>query len=398
MTVQLYIVSILAYLMYIEGKYKELGEFLDSVFVRSHSNSTISSYKLSIVNKKHTGFRDFLKENYSWDELQLVYRIKNENLDFYKILNEFVVFLDKKGYKPKSIELRLTATKGYLRHLGIRIYSEDFKHNVRLPKIQHQREEPLTKEMISRVLRNVSPKLQTVILVLTASGMRIGELVQLTLDDIDFSEKPTRIKIRAEITKNNEARETFLTEEATKSLKDYLKRYFGWNEDKENFYPKNMTVFGRTSLSSGKKKLRDETSLKLPSSYTAGNLLIKGLASAIRKIPELNEKNSNGRKIIHYHALRKYFRTVMGNVAGRDYSEALMGRHFYLDTYYNMPAEDRRQKYLEAEPHLTISDFKTVERNFTKLSQKHELLENKVDGMLEYFKTQGVKVPESLLP
>lgn len=157
---------------------KTLEDYLDSIHIISHSHSTIASYKLSIVNKHKAGFRDFLEQKYQINELHLVEKIKNGEFDTYKILSEFVLFLDKKGYKPRSIQVRITSVKGYLRFLGIKISTDECKQLVRTPKVVRHKEEPITKEMILRVLRNVQPKMQTVILVLSASGMRIGELVQ----------------------------------------------------------------------------------------------------------------------------------------------------------------------------------------------------------------------------
>jgi len=73
------------------------------------------------------------------------------------------------------------------------------------------------------------------------------------------------------------------------------------------------------------------------------------------------------------------FRTNVGNVCGRDFVEDLMGHSFYMDTYYQLPEEKKRQMYLEAEPHLTITDTKSIENNFKSLSAKHNALEVKVD-------------------
>lgn len=99
----------------------------------------------------------------------------------------------------------------------MKIYTEDCKQVVRVPKNVKEYETPLTKELILRVLRNVPPRLQTVILVLASSGMRIGELVQLKLSDVDFT-TTTTIRLPAKITKTKSTRETFLTAEATNSL------------------------------------------------------------------------------------------------------------------------------------------------------------------------------------
>ena len=369
-----------------------LQDFLSEVYVLSHSQSSVNTYRISIINKHKTGFCDFLKSKYNFNEFDLANLVKKEEMDIYKVLQEFVLFLDEANYGSKSIQLRLAATKGYLRHLGIKIYSEDLKQMVRIPKIVRQREKPLTKEIIQRVLRNVSPKLQTVILVLTSSGMRIGELVQLRLSDIDFTTKPTTIRIRAETTKTRESRETFLTTEATDSLKDYLQRHFKWEEELANSHLKNVFLFGRTSMASRKfdpEKINTD-------SHAARNLLMKILSNALKKIPELNENNENGRKVVHFHALRKFFRTTVGNVCGRDFAEALIGHRFYMDTYYQLTEEKKRQMYLDAEPYLTISDFKTVEKNFEALSERCSQLEEIVENLKKYTRTDSIEVPAFL--
>ena len=142
---------------------------------------------------------------------------------------------------------------------------------VKLPKRVHQREEPLTKEIILRLLNNVSAKLRTIILVATASGMRIGEILQLKLSDIDFDSKPTKIKLRAETTKTRESRETFLTAEATNSLKDYLTRYFGWKENEFNNL-QDLIIFGRTSKSRKSLNERKTTLQKSNSSVLTNSM------------------------------------------------------------------------------------------------------------------------------
>jgi integrase len=372
---------------------KSLDEYLSSLFILSHSYSTVSSYRLAITNSKKTGFREFLSQKYSLDEFELIEKVSDESLDIYKILNEFVVFLDSKGYKPKSITSRMPAVKGYLRNLGLRFNSEDYKQVVRIPRIIRQREEPVTKEIIVKLQRCLPPKLQTVVLVLSASGIRLGELVQLELDDIDFETTPTTIRLRAETTKTRTERETFLTTEATNSLKQYLTRSFEWNENSNNSHLKNIKIFGRTSKVINLKRKTDP---KQPPHLHAESLLHNSLRYFLEKNPELNSNNRNGRKIIHYHAFRKYFRTTVGNVCGRDFAEELMGHGFYMDTYYQESVEKRQELYLKAEPHLTISDFKEVEKNIKTLSMKYSELEDKFNELKQYAMTESISVPDSM--
>jgi integrase len=365
-----------------------LQDYLDSIYVISHSYSTIGTYRLSIVNKNKVGFRDFIEQKYGIDEIKLVEKIKKDELDPYVVLKEFVIFLDKNGYTSKSIQTRMASVKGYLRHLGIKIYSEDFKYSVRLPKTIRQREEPITKAIIVRILKHLPPKLQTAVVILSASGMRIGELVQLKLSDIDFTTIPTMIKIRAETTKTKQSRDTFLTEEATNMLKDYLKRYFGWVEGERNERLKDKNIFGRTSKVKSKIKNIGKQPMHLLESAT----LMKSFANYLEKVPELNQKNPNGRKQIHFHALRKFFRTTVGNVCGRDFAEVIIGHGFYMDTYYNLSPEDRRKLYLKAEPYLTISDFTKIERSLEAVSEKQK----EIDERLTNVEKNRVQVPAFL--
>ena len=363
--------------------------YLDSVYLISHSFSTVSAYKLAIYNKNKSGFRDFLQQKYNINELEFADQIKQEKFDVYAILRDFVVFLDQNHYKPKSITTRLTAVKGYLRFLGVRIYAEDCKHIIKIPKNIQESEVALTKEMILRVLRNIPPRLQTVILVLSSSGMRIGELVQLKLSDIDFTTTPTTIKLRAQITKTRHTRETFITSEATNSLKDYLARTLKWSEGKDNSHLDDLIIFGRGYSSYRKTK----DTFSQPSHLNAEGVLMKQLRNSIKKIPDLDKINLNGIRVIHFHALRKFFRTTVGNSIGRDFAEALIGHQFYMNTYYQLNDEKKREMYLEVEPYLTISYFKTVEKNIKILSAKNTQLEEKFNDLLSYLRNNKIEVP-----
>ncbi len=356
-------------------------QFLDSVYLISHSYKTKQTYQTAINH-----FRKFVKSEYHSAESEIISKIKSQELDLYKVLQSFIIYFDKNNVKSNAVRSYLSGLKGYLRYHGIRISSDDFKQFVKIPKIIKTREIPMTKEIILRVLHNSSTKLQTSILVCASSGLRIGELVQLKLSDIDFECNPTKLTIRAEIAKGRMSRETFITSEATCALKDYLKRYFGWQENEPNLSILNTLIFWRISA--------------VKAGYTpkftvdsAKQILQNSLRNQIEKISELNVRNENGLRAIHFHAFRKYFRTVLGNACGRDYAEALMGHGFYMDTYYQLPEDKKRQMYLDAEPQLTISDFEAVERNIKKISEKNSQLEEKFNDLLQYLRTNSIEVP-----
>jgi len=126
------------------------------------------------------------------------------------------------GSSPKTIRTYLSGIKGYLRQFGIKIDSDDFKQLVRLPRVVKTREIPLDKQVIARVLRNVSPKLQTAILIAVSSRLRVGEIVRLKISDVDFTTNATKIYVRGETTKTRQTRETFISAEAANSLRILL--------------------------------------------------------------------------------------------------------------------------------------------------------------------------------
>ena len=336
-----------------ENSEQALQEFLDSCYAVSHSTATINGYKNAITGKTK-GFRIFLKERYDCDEIQLVIRIKSEDLDVYQILKNYVIFLDKAGLMPNSIKQFFHAVKGYLIHLGVEVYSEKCKQYVKLPKILRRRKEAITKEILVRILGVVSFKLRVVFLVAISSGMRIGEIGGLKLSDIDFACTPTKIRIRAETTKTREERETFLTSEATIALKDYLRKYFDWEESQENTHLKNRNIFGRTSIG---KYIRKEN---INEQRASVDLLENILHEQLKKIPEFSGIGENGRRIFHFHALREFFYTTSSNAVGSNFAHALMGHHSYLDTYYSLSEKEKIKLYQKCEPFLTISDFSKI--------------------------------------
>ncbi|NDF25728.1 MAG: hypothetical protein EB149_07080 [Thaumarchaeota archaeon] len=363
-----------------------MKSFLDSVYVISHSNHTLLTYRTALWK-----FQTFLQERYNTDESGLVQQVKDERINIYALLREFVVYQDKIGNTAKTIKSHMSGVNGYLRYLGVKINSDEYKHLVKTPRVRRMHEKPITKDMIVRLLHNSPPKLQAAIVMAVSSGMRLGEMVQLKLSDIDFAVTPTKIRLRAATTKTRETRETFLTAEATQILKDYLAGSFGWNENDKNAHLQNTLIFAKTKQRGKKDPIKENETIYAEFS------LQHSLQTHVKRIPDLDGKNENGRNTVHFHGFRKYFRTTVGNVCGRDFAEALIGHGFYMDTYYVLSEDQKKELYLKAEPYLTISDFKAVEDNMRTLTEDYKKLEKKFDNFVQYFEENGIKVPEMLL-
>lgn len=349
--------------MHIETVDERIQIFLEKVFRISKSYSTRRSYQVAVHK-----FEDFLRIKYKLDINEAIRQFEAKTTDPIDALDEFYTYLSQCNLSNGTIRGYIVIAQGFLNSQNLHIYKEDVKQRFRLPKKQSIYEEGLTKEILVRLLHNSSPKLQTAILVCASSGMRIGELVQLKTSDIDFTTTPTTIYLRKEITKTRDTRFTHITAEATNSLKDYLRRTFGWTEEsKEDKY-----IF---------LNCKDPSDPKLyhKAVMSAKVVLMTMIFRVVKSVPELAKKNENGRNNIHFHALRAWFKTQVTNAHQSDFAEALMGHKSIKLTYYRQNAKDRLNTYLEVEAALTISDFTKVEVKIEEMKAELAAMKTKLE-------------------
>lgn len=214
--------------------------------------------------------------------------------------------------------------------------------------IVKNQEYQITRKVIRQILQNANPKLQTAILIASSGGLSIGEIIQLRLSDVNFTTIPTKILVRA-ISKRKISRETFITEEATIMLKDYLKKYFGWHQNSLNLDLSHIYIFGKSSKT-------PNNIIRFNVNSTKQSMHVS-LRNHIKNIPELTAKNEKSGNAFHFDGFRKHFRTVVGNVCGLDYVEALLGNRFYMDRHYQLSRDEKQLKYFCVESYLTIFDF-----------------------------------------
>ena len=337
----------------------KLEAYLERKYRISRSHATRDSYRITVCR-----FINFIQIQYNQDFEQFQSSLKQPDSDPVGILDEYYTFLAR-GDKPlanNTIRFYVTVAKDFLNFLGCRIFIEDIKHRFRLPKAQHVYEEGLTKETINRIVRFANPKLSTSILMLCSSGMRISELLQLRIQDINFEKNPTTILVRADTTKTRETRITCISSEATNTLHDYIKKYkitnhlfLRDNHKSEEDYIKNLLV--------------TRQSFERMLSHVRSN------------IPELNKKNENGRNAIHFHALRAWFKTQVTDAHQSDFAEALMGHKSLKLVYYRQNEKARAQTYLDVEHSLTIAETEKIDQDYTLMQKDNHELRGIVDNL-----------------
>jgi len=347
-----------------------IGGYLEKKFRISHSFDTKNAYRTAL--KK---FTEFLRTKYNYSLEQLLTLIFEKSLDPLDILDEYYTFLSnyqtktkRTGYSSEAINSYIRIAKDFLNHQGCKIYNEDMKMKFRLPKRVSAYQRGLTREAINRVIRFANPKLATIVLMACSSGMRIGEIIQLRLSDVDFTTTPVTITIRGVTTKTRETRLTHISSEAANSLKDYLARYG----------PQNKYLFLREHELKN-SDVSDEEKYSRYVMATKHNLESQ-LERCIKKIPELNAKNEN-QYWIHFHAFRAWFKTQVTDAHQSDFAEALMGHKSLKLIYYRQNDKARSETYQNIEHSLTIADTEKMDQNYSEMQRDNQELRGIVDSL-----------------
>ena len=97
-----------------------------------------------------------------------------------------------------------------------------------LSKIPREDEEAIDQVDIRRILNQChNLRLKTYLMVLSSSGVRPIEACALRVYDIDFDKHPTGLRIQAKYTKTKRSRDIFISDEASRQLKEWMQHRFG---------------------------------------------------------------------------------------------------------------------------------------------------------------------------
>lgn len=225
---------------------------------------------------------------------------------------------------PKSQNNKVRAVKLFFEDHNVKIPESDwnkFRRRKMRPDRPATHDKAGTKEEWRKIIHNIQrPPGKALFLTLLSTGARIGEILQITKDDLNLNSEPARIHLRAEYTKGNDSdRTVFLTDEAKKQMSEYLE----WRKDNKKrngeLYDKTDKIFPFTE-------------------ENAGEILENAL-----KNTNLDERDSKtGRRKIHIHSTRKFFRSNCG--LGDALTHAIMGHSEYLDDSYLRVNPDKAGK------------------------------------------------------
>ncbi|MCL5003985.1 MAG: tyrosine-type recombinase/integrase [Patescibacteria group bacterium] len=186
-------------------------EFVEHLKKRGRSSATILAYGKDIDQ-----LVQFLMEL----QKSHVHEITKENLE------AFMAKLASTGYTPKSISRKTNSTKTFFKFLKVQEYiSDDPASLLSHPKVELKAPRILSKTEYAALRDACRQDIRTyaIIEILLQTGVRIGELARIKVDDLKFtdSDKPGELEIHP--IEGHEGRIIPLNRSAQSAVKAYLK-------------------------------------------------------------------------------------------------------------------------------------------------------------------------------
>lgn len=185
-----------------------IAEYLEYLQAeRGLAQNTIDAYRRDL-----TAFCDFLYKLADIDDFNKIARLH---------INYYIKELHDKNYSPTSVTRKIAAIRGWFRWLSANeITPTDPSLGVELPKLAKKLPKVMTVAEIENILKNHLTDIESAVLeLLYGAGLRVSELVNLELNNIEMSSKYVRC-----IGKGSKERIIPIGEKAVKALKIYFKK------------------------------------------------------------------------------------------------------------------------------------------------------------------------------
>ena len=250
---------------------------------------------------------------------------------------------------PKN---RFSHINSYLYYFGIKLDSQDVKHNLKFPKKRRREQYAVSRQEIIDIITPTPHAKKALYLALVTSGMRIGEAVRIKRKDIEIGDR-IKITIPAEISKNGISRITWMSSEAGRFNINRIRKL-----DDEDL------VWGSSKTKSFEHDVIKHDSIFR--NYTDNAKLGMRYPSGTRKIT--------------IHSLRSYFITK-GNKIEFGFGHALAGHDYYMKNYDRYTQDELYKMYLELEPELAIFDLTKKEMEQQQQAKEIDSLKEEIEKL-----------------
>ena len=306
-------------------------EFLETVI----NSSTRNTYETALLRYIEVLTSQKIEDR-DLDELWLDYLSLTSNPSSDVLL--FVSQSQSLHLSPKTIRLYGQIVIMYLKEAGIEIPNKVLRTLRSQTPINRpiSREAELNKNVLQTIIINADLRMKTEILIAISSGMRIGEILNFQIQDINLNTRPAEIYLRPESTKDKTARTVFISHESAETLQHWLE-------------------CRKKLISNGKIKTTDNRCFP----YAKSTEIAK-IKKLLEKCSLLDTDEQTHRTTIHFHLFRKYFLTEFKLAASAEVAEELAGHTGYLsESYRRLTKKAMQEEYLKAEGRLTIGTTHT---------------------------------------
>ena len=287
----------------------------------------------------------------------------SEKRDYEKDVEDFYISLN--GKPPLSKRLMVSNLKTFFIDNGIELSNKFWKRLRERNKVANRAvsfDEIPEQEELRKIFTHLNAKGKALFGILTSSGMRIGETLQLLINDIDFTTDPTTIRIRAETTKTGSNRTVFISSEATEALQE-------WFRIREKSIE---TIIKRTNA---RRKVKIDKNRVFPFEFANAQVM---WVTALKSAGLAKQDPTTKRYNFHIHVLRKFFRTQMATVIPGDIVEALIGHEGYLTSVYRKNSvKQLREFYKKGE--YTVSIFQDTAK-IMKLKKEIDTTKSEIEN------------------
>ena len=180
-------------------------------------------YKFLDYLKYERGFSDYTIKSYSTD-LKEFYEFSKKDIVNIELVRKYLRYLYEKNYSNRSISRKVSSLKSYFKYLeGEGIIKDNFMRLISNPKLEKTLPNYLNYQDLEKLLnfpdRNNKYGLRDALILemLYSSGVRVSDLANMKLKDIDFKDKKILV-----VGKGNKERYVYYGSKCDSLLKKYL--------------------------------------------------------------------------------------------------------------------------------------------------------------------------------
>jgi integrase len=345
--------------------------------------SRMNAASAKIYGQRLKNFNDFCLKQYNFDTDRIINEIKLNRIDPYKVLNQFIDYLQySHTLSPLTLNQQIITTKNLFEYHDVNISNAKFKFKVKFPRTVRRHKQALSKDDVCNIINSCSQiRLKTYVILLAATGMRAVEALSVRIKD--FDSKSRKIILRGGFTKTRTERIIWLTEEASKQIEALIeykyrsrrvcyynaRKHLAVNEYRTPAKNENDLIFAIRQTKPNPKNIYNHLSADFG----------KTLARIDMNIKEEYVPNPNSRLIhkerrrITLHSFRRYVKSTISDLGFGDFSEYFIGHNG--STYYTKTDKQIAEMFSKVESHLTFLDFPALERKGADTQAKVEILE-----------------------